>query len=132
MPPQDTMLHGDEASDRRAIDRLRGEARALAHTDGCSTAGQCGVLPLGERACGGPEEFLVYCPRSTDVAALTRKADALAAAQRAFNTRYGVASTCEMRLAPTATLAGGRCAPAPVRPAGGAGAASTPEHDSDR
>ena len=100
---------GDQAADRAALDRLKAEARALAHVTGCTSSGQCAVQALGERACGGPEEYVVYCPRSTDVAALARKADELARASRAFNAKYQIVSTCEYRVAPVPALVGGSC-----------------------
>jgi hypothetical protein len=110
MPPQGAA--GDV--DQPTIDRLRAEAKALVKTDGCATSGDCAVLPLGERACGGPEEYLVYCPKSTDVAALRRKAAELAQAQKAFNEKNGVMSTCEFRMPPKAVLVGGSCRAATV------------------
>jgi hypothetical protein len=100
---------GSQASDQVALDRLMREAKALAHAEGCTAADQCAVLPLGERACGGPEDYVVYCPRSTDVAALKAKAAELARAQKAFNAKYQLVSTCEFRQPPTATLVGGAC-----------------------
>ena len=100
---------GAQASDQAALDRLMREARALAHAEGCTAADQCAVLPLGERACGGPEDYVVYCPRSTDVAALKAKAAELARAQKAFNAKYQLVSTCEFRQPPTATIVGGAC-----------------------
>jgi hypothetical protein len=100
---------GSQASDQAVLDRLMREAKALAHAEGCTTADQCAVLPLGERACGGPEDYVVYCPRSTDVAALKAKAGELGRAQKAFNAKYQLVSTCELRQPPTATIAGGAC-----------------------
>ena len=102
-------LSGDQQADRAAIERVKAAAKALARTDGCSAASQCAVQALGERACGGPEEYVVYCPRATDVAALKRKADELARLERAFNKRYQIVSTCEYRVAPAPQLVGGSC-----------------------
>jgi hypothetical protein len=96
-------------AERAALERLRREARALVRADGCTAVAQCSVLPLGERACGGPEEYLVYCARTTDVPALRRKADAFTRAQRAYDAKHEVISTCEYRIAPTPQLVGGSC-----------------------
>ena len=95
--------------ERAAIDRLRREARALARADGCTAVAGCAVLPLGERPCGGPEEYVVYCARATDVPALERKAAALARAERAYNAKHEIMSTCEYRVAPVPLLVGGSC-----------------------
>lgn len=102
--------------DSARIARLEREARALARTDGCAGAAQCRMAPVGHRACGGPRTYLPYCASSTDSAALFRKLDELARAEEEYQAKAGMASTCEFREPPVATLAGGRCAAAPGGP----------------
>ncbi|HEX9084051.1 MAG TPA: hypothetical protein VF836_04880, partial [Gemmatimonadaceae bacterium] len=85
------------------------EAKAIIKTDGCSSAGECRTAPVGSRACGGPRYYLVYCSRTTDSAALFKKLDAIAAAEREFNSRYQIVSTCEFRSPPQVALSGGSC-----------------------
>jgi hypothetical protein len=126
MPDADTTPEiqptgGTQDADQAVVDRLMREAKALAHVDGCSAAGECAVQPLGARACGGPEDYVVYCPRSTDVAALKRKAAQLEREQKAFNAKYQIMSTCIFRQPPHATVVGGAC-----RAASGGGAAAVP------
>jgi len=106
----------DSASaDRPAVDdtariaRLEREARALASTSGCDAAASCRTAPLGSRGCGGPRDYLVYCPATTDTAALLRKVEELGRVEAAYNEREGVASTCQMRLPPALSVSGGRC-----------------------
>lgn len=100
-------------SDSSRVARLEGEARALAKTDGCSSADQCRSAPVGDRPCGGPRTYIVYCARSTDSAALYRKLDELREAERQLNTKSGRASTCEFRMPPATGLSGGQCAATP-------------------
>ena len=114
MPDADTTPEiqptgGTQDADQAVVDRLMREAKAIAHVDGCSAAGECAVQPLGARACGGPEDYVVYCPRSTDVAALKRKAAQLEREQKAFNAKYQIMSTCIYRQPPRATVVGGSC-----------------------
>ena len=66
-------------------------------------------MPVGVKGCGGPRDFVVYCATATDTAALTRKLDELARAERAYNERYEIASDCALQVAPTVTLAGQSC-----------------------
>jgi hypothetical protein len=109
-----------DGGDRAAIERLKVDARAIARTTGCGPAGQCASIGLGVRACGGPSEYVVYCPASTDTAALRRKVAEVERAERAFNEKYGLASTCEFRMPPTLEVSGGSCravAPNTVPPA---------------
>jgi hypothetical protein len=86
-----------------------GEAKAIARADGCGASGQCATMGIGERACGGPSEYVVYCPLTTDTAALRRKVADVARAERAFNQKYGIASTCEFRMPPAVENVGGTC-----------------------
>ena len=97
-------------ADWAAIEKLEGEAKAIAKTGGCSDVAGCRTAPVGSRACGGPRYYIPYCATATDSAALYRKLDEVAAAERAYNTKYQMASTCEFRMPPELTLTGGACA----------------------
>jgi len=101
------------ASDSTTLARLEAEARALARAEGCEAAGDCRVAPVGARPCGGPRDYLVYCARRTDSAALFRKLAELQRAEQAYNERQGLMGTCEFRTPPGVALAGGACRAAP-------------------
>jgi hypothetical protein len=103
------VLTGDQKTDWAQIVALEDQAKALVKTDGCSSAGECRTAPVGNRACGGPRYYLVYCSRTTDSAALFKKLDAVAAAEREFNAKYQLVSTCEFRLPPRVALSGASC-----------------------
>ncbi len=103
------VLTGDQKADWAQILAIENEAKALVKTDGCSSAGECRTAPVGSKACGGPRYYLVYCSRTTDSAALFRRLDAVIAAEREYNTRYKIVSTCEFRLPPQLALSGGSC-----------------------
>lgn len=100
---------GDDTS---TIARLEREARALAHAEGC-TAGECRTAPVGQRPCGGPRTYVVYCAAKTDSAALFTKLAELARAEDAYNRRNQMASTCEFREPPATKIENGRCVAAP-------------------
>ena len=91
------------------IERLEREARALARVYGCTSGGECRAAPVGDRACGGPRTYIVYCARTTDSVALYRKLDELAEAERAYNQQQGVVSTCEFRMPPRLVAGLGSC-----------------------
>jgi hypothetical protein len=103
------VLTGDQKADWAQIVALENQAKALVQTDGCSSDSDCRTAPVGSRACGGPRYYLVYCSRTTDSAALFRKLGAVAAAEREFNSRYQLVSTCEFRLPPKVALSGSSC-----------------------
>jgi hypothetical protein len=98
-----------EDSDRKAIEKLEAEARALAKVEGCSASSECRAAPIGVRGCGGPRDFIVYCARATDSAALVRKIAAADSAEAAFSKKYQVVSTCELRMPPAVESSGGSC-----------------------
>lgn len=109
------ILTGDQKADWEQIVALENEAKALLKTDGCSSTGECRSAAVGSRACGGPRYYLVYCSRTTDSAALFRKLDAVAQAERDYNERYKMMSTCEFRMPPTVALSGGSCQAQPAQ-----------------
>jgi hypothetical protein len=100
---------GDQKADWAQIVALEDQAKALVKTDGCTSADQCRTAAVGNRACGGPRYYLVYCSRTTDSAALFRKLKEVADAEGEFNKKYQIMSTCEFRLAPKVALVGGSC-----------------------
>lgn len=103
------VFSGDQQADWAQIVAIESQAKALVKADGCSSAAQCRTAPVGSRGCGGPRYYLVYCSATTDSAALFRKLDAVSAAEREYNTRYKIVSTCEFRMPPTVGLSGGSC-----------------------
>jgi hypothetical protein len=106
---QDTGQSGPQEAGQERVQRLEREARALAHADGCTSGGECRAAPVGDRACGGPRTYIVYCARTTDSVALYRKLDKLAEAEREYNRQQGLASTCEFRLPPRLVAGLGTC-----------------------
>ena len=100
---------GDQQKDWGQIVALEDQAKALVKTDGCASGDKCRTAPVGNRACGGPRYYLVYCSRTTDSAALFAKLKAVADAENEFNRRYNVVSTCEFRMPPQVALTSGSC-----------------------
>jgi len=99
-----------EVSDRQGIEKLEADARALAKAGGCTASADCRAVPIGARGCGGPRDFIVYCAKATDSVALHARIASVDSAEMAYNTKYKVVSTCELRLPPAVVLSGGSCA----------------------
>jgi hypothetical protein len=89
--------------------QLEAQAKAIVKTTGCSSVNQCKTAPVGSRACGGPRYYLTYCAATTDSAALYKKLDEISAAEKAYNQKYSIISTCEFRSPPVPTLVNGAC-----------------------
>jgi hypothetical protein len=100
-------------SDSEQVARLEREALELAHNDGCGTADQCRVAPVGAKACGGPRYWITWCPASTDSAALFQKLDELRTAEQNYNQVHGVISDCSIVGPPTPVVSAGVCRAGP-------------------
>jgi hypothetical protein len=114
VPPRDTGALPATVQDTNVVlqerlSRLEHEARELAHTSGCDSLAQCRTAPLGWRSCGGPRDYIAYCAASTDTVALFRKLAELEAAEKEYNLKSGMMSTCIMRQPPRISLSGGKC-----------------------
>ena len=79
-----------------ALRRLKEQARALARADGCPDSETCRAAPLGERPCGGPSGFIIYCRLTTDEPALRRKIAEVTQAEKAFNAKWQELSDCRL------------------------------------
>lgn len=97
---------------QQALQQLEGEVRALAVAEGCSDVSQCRAAPLGEQACGGPRDYLVYCTQTTDEQALLQALEELVRRERRLNEQCGLVSTCVFLEEPGLVLEGGACQPA--------------------
>jgi hypothetical protein len=111
--------HDADTADQSHLARLEREARTLIRTNGCPTADRCRSAPVGWRGCGGPRTYLVYCAATTDTVALYSKLQELEMAERDYNARSGIASTCESRQQPGVRVSGQRCREAPAAAAPG-------------
>ena len=98
-----------EKSDWSAIEKLETEAKAMLKLDGCTASADCASSAVGRKACGSPRYYVTYCSRTTDTASLRAKLDEVIKAEAAYNQKYNVMSTCEMRVPPEVELSGGQC-----------------------
>ncbi|MFC5550657.1 hypothetical protein [Massilia aerilata] len=85
--------------------------RALAGTPGCSSDAQCHSLPLGARACGGPESYLVWSSASTSQAEIQALGERYKEERRAANAASRRVSTCQFLMDPGAVCRAGTCQP---------------------
>lgn len=99
----------NEKAEWARILELEEEAKALVKAGGCTSGGQCRTAPVGSRGCGGPRYYLVYCSLTTDSVALFRKLAEVESAERAYNAKYQIVSTCEFRMPPAVGVTAGAC-----------------------
>jgi hypothetical protein len=102
------VVAGAQQGDWAAIVKLEDQAKAIAKVAGCVSS-ECRAAPVGSRACGGPRYYIPYCAKTTDSVTLYRKLDEVARAERAYNAKFRIASTCEFRMPPTVEAVAGSC-----------------------
>lgn len=85
------------------------EIRSLIGTAACTGSSQCNTLPLGARACGGPQAYLPWSSARTDGAALRALAGRYQEQQRAAAEASGQVSDCRFIPDPGAECRAGAC-----------------------
>lgn len=85
--------------------------RALVGTASCSSDAQCHTLPLGARACGGPDSYLPWSSQTTSMAELQALGERYKEERRAANAASHAMSTCQFLMDPGAVCRAGTCQP---------------------
>lgn len=85
--------------------------RALVGTPSCASDAQCHSLPLGARACGGPESYLAWSSAKTSQAEIEALGERYKEERRAANNASGMMSTCQFLMDPGAVCRAGTCQP---------------------
>lgn len=98
-----SVAHNEDAAS--LLVRIRNGIGAAA----CTDSAQCKTLPVGARACGGPEGYLPYSTAVKSSEPLTELAARHAERRRANNAATGMISTCEVRPDPGAMCVKGAC-----------------------
>lgn len=85
------------------------EIKHLIGTAACSSNAQCRTLPVGAKACGGPEAYLAYSAVQADAARLQALAERARSQRKAENERSGEMSVCRHLSDPGAVCVAGSC-----------------------
>jgi hypothetical protein len=99
---------------------LLARIRAAVGEAGCSDNSQCRTLAIGEKPCGGPEQWLPYSSATAPVEQLKAWSTELSAAAKRRNAASGMAGNCRYTPDPGAACVAGHCV---VFGAGGAASA---------
>ena len=78
----------------------------------CTSNQQCRTLPIGHKACGGPESYLVWSSAATSEGVLRGLVDEYNQARKREVQKSGRVSDCSMLADPGARCDAGRCVPA--------------------
>ncbi|MFY8275263.1 hypothetical protein AAEU32_14140 [Pseudoalteromonas sp. SSDWG2] len=69
--------------------------RQLTEDKSCDNSMQCKVVAVGSRACGGPNDYIVYSSKTADANEVQKLADQITASEAQFNAATGMVSICE-------------------------------------
>lgn len=92
------------------------QIRAKIGTATCTDSSQCRTLPLGARACGGPEAYLPYSTANNAETALKALGERYKQERQAQNEKSGMVSDCRFMMDPGAVCQAGTCQLAPGGP----------------
>lgn len=97
------------------IEDLEKTIRSMTQDKSCTTNADCMTVGIGHKACGGPEEFLVYSRKQTDIANVSRYVAAYNKQKKRQVREQGLISTCVVTPRPDVTCDNQVCrAKAPV------------------
>jgi hypothetical protein len=108
-PPRSVPAAAGDAAAPAASSGLAAQMRAQIGTAACADSAQCKTVPLGARACGGPEGYLAYSTAATPTAPLQALAERYAQQRRAEQAASGMLSTCQFMADPGAQCRAGSC-----------------------
>ena len=80
-------------------------------TQSCSqaTSADCGLLPIGNKPCGGPEAYMPYSKSNSDVDALEKMGQQYAEMRRQYNKDNQVMGTCVVTPKPNVSCIRNQC-----------------------
>lgn len=94
---------------REQRSEARADLDAAIGTPRATRANECRLLPVGERACGGPASYIVYSASGEAEIAIIRAAARVTALDREANAQFEIMSTCEVIPEPMTVVENGVC-----------------------
>jgi len=91
---------GNQNDDLLALQAMFEELEALSNSAACVDSAEWVFTAYGSKACGGPQGYIPYSSQ-IDVADFLSKVEEYTVAERNYNIRWGIVSTCEVTAQPT-------------------------------
>jgi hypothetical protein len=85
------------------LNKLYLEIQTIANSVPCSNPEEWKFIPLGNKACGGPNEYIAYNIK-IDEAAFLAKTDYYTRQQTIFNEKWGIISDCSLPPSPKGVI----------------------------
>jgi hypothetical protein len=97
---------------KQGTEGLYRSIREMVGDAACTANAQCHTLPIGHKACGGPEAYLVWSSAGTSEGPLRALVNQYNEARKRDVQQSGRVSDCSMVTDPGARCDAGRCVPA--------------------
>jgi len=94
---------------RVAIHAANTQLKTLTENTSCDTSTQCRVLPVGNRACGGPSSYLIYSTKHSNNEEVEKLAEHITSLESQFNAQTGMMSICQHLTAPATQCSDNKC-----------------------
>ena len=88
---------------------LYSQIQQAASTEGCTSSADCGLLPIGNKPCGGPEAYMAYSKTNSDVAALEEMGKQYEEMRRQYNKDNQMMGTCQVTPKPNVSCIRNQC-----------------------
>lgn len=89
----------EQEKDHQALMELYEEVSALSISVPCTDANDWTFTAYGSKACGGPQGYIAYSTK-IDVASFLDKIEAYTEAEKAYNIKWDIVSTCDLPAQP--------------------------------
>lgn len=88
---------------------LYAQIQQVASIEGCTSSADCGLLPIGNKPCGGPEAYMPYSKTNTDVEALEKMGKQYEEMRKQYNKDNQVMGTCQVTPKPNVSCIRNQC-----------------------
>lgn len=85
----------NQETDQRVLTEMFEEISDIAMNVACDDASDWSFTPYGSKACGGPQGYVAYS-NQIDVNAFLAKVAMYTEAEREYNIKWGIISTCDL------------------------------------
>jgi hypothetical protein len=85
------------------------QMRVAVGSAACTESSQCRTVPVGARACGGPEGYMAYSTSGSNEASLLALSEKYRAERKASHVATGMVSDCRMIQNPGSQCVAGSC-----------------------
>jgi hypothetical protein len=93
----------DQEIDHRSLMDLFDEIQNLSYSVSCTDTSEWFFTAYGAKACGGPQGYIAYSNK-IDTVAFLKKVETYSQAEKDFNFKYGIISTCDVISAPRSVV----------------------------